>query len=85
MSAGDDDLGRLRRLVTLSDAGEILDLSGHGLFVKTLGIARDAFRKRRINENLDEFILADEVANHRPLGPERRNKRAKNNETRPPS
>src|SRR5208337_70694 len=80
--AGDDDLWRLRRLVTLSDTGEIFDLSGHGFFVKTFGIARDAFRKRRIDENLDKFILSDEVANHGPLGPERRNKRAKNNETR---
>src|SRR5208283_1141837 len=79
--AGDDDLGRLRRLVTLSDTGEIFDLSGHGFFVKTFGIAPDAFRKGRIDENLDKFILADEVADHGPLGPERRNKRAKNHET----
>ena len=78
--AGDDQLGRLRRLVVLIDASEILDISGDRSSVQPLGIARDALLKRRIDENLDEFILAKQFAHHDPLGPKGRDEGAKRNE-----
>ena len=49
------ELGGLRRFIGLIDAGEILDLSGERLFVKTLRVARDALFERRVDEDLDEF------------------------------
>src|ERR1700732_2331946 len=67
----DDQLGRFRWLITLIDAGKILDLSGHRFFVEALRIARDALLKWRRDENLDELMSVEQFAHHPPLGPER--------------
>jgi hypothetical protein len=47
-------VGRLRRLVRVVDAGEVRDLAGAGLGVQPLGVARLADRERRVDEDLDE-------------------------------
>ncbi len=69
-----------RRLVGLIDAGEILDLAGKRALVEALGVARDAFIERGIDENLDELALRQQLAHHAPLGAERRDERAQHDE-----
>src|SRR5262249_5046794 len=60
-----------RRLVGGIEAGEVLDLAGFGLDVQPLRIAPDAFGKRRVHEDLDEFTLLQQIAHGLPFGVER--------------
>jgi hypothetical protein len=46
----------------LIDAGEVLDLAGDGAPVQALRVARDTFIERRVDENLDELALLQELA-----------------------
>ena len=57
----EDHVGRLRRLVGLVDAGEILDLAGERALVQALRVARDDGLERRLDENLDELARRDEI------------------------
>ena len=50
----DHDLGALRRLVRVVDAGEALDLAGEGLRVETVDVAPRALLDRRVDVDLDE-------------------------------
>ena len=62
MARLEQQLWRLRPLVGLRHAGEILDLTGERPFVEALGVARNAVLERRIDENFDELPLRDEFA-----------------------
>ena len=53
------------------DAGEIPDLAGAGLPIEPLGIALLADLERRVDEDLDEFLLVHEFPCHPALRPER--------------
>src|SRR5262245_34671896 len=63
----DDHLGVLRRLVRRIDAGEVLDLALLRASVETLRIAPHALLERSVDEHLDEFVAAHQLAHHAPL------------------
>src|SRR5262245_60256141 len=69
------ELGILGRLVERIDTGEIGDEAGAGLAVEPLGIALLAHFKRRIDIDLDELSLLEQIPRHAPLGAERRDER----------
>src|SRR5438105_3264497 len=54
----DGDLGMGRRFIRIVNAGEVFQLTGAGLLVKTFGIARLACLDRRVDEDFDERELA---------------------------
>src|ERR1051326_1231661 len=74
------DFGGLRRLVWRVDAGEIFDPTVHGLGVKPLRIAPNAFVDRRVDEYLDELPRRDQTAHHLALRTIGRNERAQHDE-----
>ena len=55
--APDHDVRLLRRLVSLVDAREVLDLAGQRFLVEALGVAFDAGGDRRVDEDFDELAL----------------------------
>ena len=71
---GQMNLRGLGRFIRCVQAREILDLAESRLGIQSFRIAPGAFLKGRINENLDELSICDEVANHLPLGAVWRNK-----------
>ncbi len=73
--------GRLRRLIGLIDAGEILDLACKRPLVEALGIARDHGLQRRLDVNLDELALRGRIAHKPAFGPERRDEGAEHDQT----
>src|SRR5215204_3920224 len=50
----EDEVGRVRRLVGVRDAGELLDLPGESLLVKALDVPLGAYFERGVDEDLDE-------------------------------
>src|SRR5690242_12389932 len=66
----DDDLRVLRRLIRGVDAGEVLDLAFEGAGVETFRVALLADIERRVDVDLDELAVADQLAHHAPLGAE---------------
>ena len=58
------NLRLFRRLIGRVEAGEVLDRAGLGLGVQALGIAPHAFLDRRIDKDLDEFAVADQIPHH---------------------
>src|ERR1700722_19077887 len=69
-------LRRLRRVIRLIDAGEILALSRQRALVQALRIAGDDGLERRLNEDLEELALGRRVAYEPPFGLARGNERA---------
>src|SRR5437660_5791272 len=69
-----------RGFVGRIDTGEVLQVSGPGFGVQTLGIAPDAFIDRGIDKHLDKLSLADQVSYRSALGVVGRDERAKHDE-----
>src|SRR6185437_12109488 len=63
----DDDLRTLWRLVGRVDAREVLDLALQGARVEPFRVALPADLERRIDVDLDELALGNELAHHAPL------------------
>src|SRR5262245_6733978 len=68
-------LRMLRNLVVGIDAREVLDQSLARLAVEALGIALLAHGERRVDEDLDEVAVAEELAREPTLRPERGDER----------
>ncbi len=71
----ESDLGILRHLVDLINAGKIFYLAGHCPLVETLWVSRYALVQWRINENLYE-LFTRQFANHAAFRTERGDERA---------
>src|SRR3546814_5675419 len=63
----------LGRLVFGVDAGEVLDQPGTGLGVQALDVTLFGDFQRRVDEDLDELAVLEQLARHPPLCPERGN------------
>src|SRR5206468_2768441 len=70
------ELGPQRRLVGLRDTGKIGDLTHARSLVKPFWVARFAYRERGFDKYLQEFALAQQIANELPFIAEWRNERS---------
>src|SRR5581483_7746979 len=82
LARGKGQLRIERRLVGRVDAGEIVQIAAPRLAVEALGVALLANVERRVDEDLDELALLQDVARHLPLSAERRDEGDDGNEPR---